>query len=95
MKKQLLGMGLASVVTMVASPSFATGKHHFPVTSLKDKTCYFVPALCKKPEKTGKNPSQPKPEPHAVPEIDAANAALALALITGLVAIRRERCNRS
>lgn len=93
MKKQLLGMGLAAVLAMSASPSFATGKHHFPVVNLKDKICHFLPVLCKKPEKPGKpdKPSKPNPTPHEVPEINAANAGLALALISGLVAIRRER----
>ena len=92
MKKQLLGMGLAATLALAASPSFATGKHFPPSHSFKDKVCHFMPFLCKKPEK----PSKPgKPEkPHSVPEIDAANAGLALALIGGLVAIRRERRNR-
>lgn len=98
MKKQLLGMGLAATLALAASPSFATGKHHPPAFNLKDKVCHFMPFLCKKPEKPGKpvKPGKPtKPEkPHAVPEIDAANAGLALALIGGLVAIRRERRNR-
>lgn len=96
MKKQLLGMGLATVLAMAASPSFATGKHHIPVISLKDKICHFLPVLCKKPEKPSEpgKPSQPTPTPHEVPEINAANAGLALALISGLVAIRRERRKR-
>jgi hypothetical protein len=92
MKKQLLGMGLATVLIMAASPSFATGKHHFPVISLKDKICQLAPVLCKKKEHPGNsNQPGPTPEPHVVPEINAANAGLAFALISGLVAIRRER----
>lgn len=95
MKKQLLGMGLAAVLALAASPSFATGKNFHAKHSLKDLVCHFVPFLCAKPDKPGKpdQPSQPG-QTHSVPEIDAANAGLALALISGLVAIRRERRNR-
>lgn len=92
MKKQLLGMGLAATLALASSSSFATGKHFPPKYGMKDKVCHFLPFLCKKPEKPGK-PGKPE-KPHAVPEIDAANAGLALALIGGLVAIRRERRNR-
>lgn len=95
MKKQLLGMGLAAVLALAASPSFATGKNFHAKHNLKDLVCHFVPFLCAKPDKPGKpdKPSQPG-QTHSVPEIDAANAGLALALISGLVAIRRERRNR-
>jgi hypothetical protein len=95
MKKQLLGVGLAATLALASSSSFATGKHFPPGHSIKDKLCHFLPFLCTKPEKPGKpdKPSQPE-TPHAVPEIDAANAGLALALISGLIAIRRERRNR-
>lgn len=98
MKKQLLGMGLAAVLALAASPSFATGKNFHAKHSLKDLVCHFVPFLCTKPDKPGKpdNPGKPDQpgQTHSVPEIDAANAGLALALISGLVAIRRERRNR-
>jgi len=95
MKKQILGLGLAATLALAASPSFATGNKHHTI-DLKDKICHFLPILCKKPtkpEKPGK-PDHPGTPSHPVPEIDAANAGLALALIGGLVAIRRERRNR-
>jgi hypothetical protein len=95
MKKQILGMGLAAALALASSSSFATGKHFPPAYGLKDKICHFVPFLCAKFEKPGKPDKPSKPEtPHAVPEINAANAGLALALVSGLVAIRRERRNR-
>lgn len=92
MKKQILGLGLAATLALAASPSFATGNKHHTI-DLKDKICHFLPILCKKPTKPGK-PDHPGTPSHPVPEIDAANAGLALALIGGLVAIRRERRNR-
>ncbi|MBC6903992.1 hypothetical protein DWB84_00695 [Saccharophagus sp. K07] len=102
MKKQILGMGLAVTFALAASPSFATGNHHNqPV--IKNPICFFLPFACApaKPDKPGKSEKTEPPKPnhpgtptHSVPEIDAANAGLALALVGGLVAIRRERRNR-
>lgn len=45
----------------------------------------------KKAKKLAKKPNPKSPKAHAVPEIDGSYAALAICLLAGAVAIRRER----
>lgn len=93
MKKQVLGLSLIASLALASAPSHAVGTWGGK-SGLKDKLDTMVCKLApKNPHCTGK-PGPDKPKPHDVPEIDAANAGLALALIGGLVAIRRERRNR-
>lgn len=88
MKKYVFGSSLIASLILASAPSYAVGTwggNSGNKPKLDDKVCKLAP---KNPHCTS------KPAPHAVPEIDAANAGLALALIGGLVAIRRERRNR-
>ena len=90
MKKLVLGATLALSMAMAAAPSYATFGHF-------DKGCSFWDFKCKikqhknKPKPT--EPTKPSTPVQEVPEIDAAGAALALALMGGIVAVRRERRN--
>lgn len=102
MKKQLTGLCVAVMLALTSAPSFATFGHHNPKPII-GIICKILPFLCVKPPVVTppvKPPVTPpvkppvKPPVVAVPEIDAANAGLALALVGGLVAIRRERRNR-
>jgi hypothetical protein len=45
----------------------------------------------KKAEKVAKKNGKKPPQAHAVPEINGSHAALAISLLAGLIAIRRER----
>ncbi len=93
MKKHLFGLSLVASLAFVAGPSYAVGTwggNSGNKGKLDDMVCKLAP---KNPHCTGNTPA-PQPEPHKVPEIDAANAGLALALVGGLLAIRRERRNR-
>lgn len=49
----------------------------------------------KKAEKLAKKKGKKTPEAHAVPEIDGSYAALAISLLAGAVAIRRERYRKA
>jgi hypothetical protein len=95
MKKHLVGLSLVASLAFVAGPSYAVGTwggNSGNKGKLDDMVCKLAP---KNPHCTGSTPApQPEPAPHSVPEIDAANAGLALALVGGLIAIRRERRNR-
>jgi len=89
MMKPIAGLSLVASLVLVASPSFAVGTwggNSGNKPKLDEHVCKKAP---KNPHCTGTTPA-----PSAVPEIDAANAGLALALIGGLMAIRRERRNR-
>lgn len=89
MKKQFIGISLLASLALASASSHAVGTwggNSGNKPKLDDKVCKLAP---KNPHCTGTTPT-----PHEVPEIDAANAGLALALIGGLVAIRRERRNR-
>lgn len=93
MKKHLVGLSLVASLAFVAGPSYAVGTwggNSGNKGKLDDMVCKLAP---KNPHCAGNTPA-PQPEPHKVPEIDAANAGLALALVGGLLAIRRERRNR-
>lgn len=93
MKKQLLGLSLIASMAMLSAPSHAIGTWGGK-SGLKDKLDALVCKLApKNPHCSGSTPKPEKPV-ESVPEIDAANAGLALALIGGIVAIRRERRNR-
>lgn len=91
MKKLVYGLSIAATLAMASAPTYAVGTWGGN-SGNKD---FLDSHVCKK---APKNPhcsgTKPTPQPHAVPEIDAANAGLALALIGGLMAIRRERRNR-
>jgi hypothetical protein len=91
MKKLVYGLSLAASLALVSGPTYAVGTWG----GNSGKKDWLDSHVC---EKAPKNPhcagSTPAPQPHAVPEIDAANTGLALALIGGLMAIRRERRNR-
>jgi len=92
MKKHILGLSLITSLVIASAPSYAVGTwggNSGNKGKLDDKVCKLAP---KNPHCTGKTPGNPAP--HTVPEIDAASSGLALALIGGLVAIRRERRNR-
>jgi hypothetical protein len=95
MKKHLVGLSLVASLAFVAGPSYAVGTwggNSGNKGKLDEFVCKLAP---KNPHCKDSTPApQPQPEPHAVPEIDAANAGLALALVGGLLAIRRERRNR-
>lgn len=77
----------------VAGPSYAVGTwggNSGNKDFLDQHVCERAP---RNPHCTGSTPA-PQPAPHPVPEIDAANAGLALALVGGILAMRRERRNR-
>ena len=90
MKKHIFSLSLIASLALASASSHAVGTwggNSGNKEKLDDKVCKLSP---KNPHCTGTKPGKP----HEVPEIDAANAGLALALIGGLVAIRRERRNR-
>lgn len=91
MNKFLSSLIVVAALSVASTPAFATNYHHGKKMGFVAKVCTIVPGFCAKMKgKQGKK----GPDVQAVPEIDAANAGLALALIGGLVAIRRERRNR-
>lgn len=93
MKKSVYGLSLLASLILISTPSYAVGTWGGK-SGIKDKLDDMVCKLApKNPHCTDAVTPKP-PKPHSVPEIDAANAGLALALIGGLMAIRRERRNR-
>ncbi len=94
MKKLVLGATLALSLATAAAPSYATFGHNKGECSFKVFTflCKFKPFKPVKPTKPTP-PEKPTTPVQEVPEIDAAGAALALALMGGIVAVRRERRN--
>lgn len=91
MNKFLSSLVIVATLSVASTPALATNYHHGKKMGFVTKLCTIVPGFCAKiKDKHGKN----GPGVEAVPEIDAANAGLALALIGGLAAIRRERRHR-
>jgi len=93
--KKVAAILTAAVFLVVASPSFATGSHGG--WKPKASKCWM---FCGKKWKKwngkkykGKKKYHHK-KPKAVPEIDAAGAAISLALVAGVVSIGRERRKR-
>lgn len=88
MRKLLLSLTVITALSMTSATVFAGNYHSGKKMGFIDKVCTIIPGFCAKmKEKHGNHPPNAKP----IPEIDAANAGLALALIGGLVAVRRER----
>lgn len=92
MKKLILGATLALTMATAAAPSYATFGHGKECNYKFSWFCKFKPNKPYKPSKPNK-PNKPSTPVQEVPEIDAAGAALALALMGGIVAVRRERRN--
>lgn len=89
MRKSILGLVLISALSIASSPALAY--EHYKRMGVMERVCEKIPGVCAKmQEQHTKKPSNAQ----AVPEIDAANAGLVLALLGGLVAIRRERRGR-
>ena len=88
MIKQLVTAAVAAVTLAAASPSFAGGKSG--KSHKKAPSCGYICKKIKKYKKSKKKMGK-KPAPKAVPEIDAAGAAISLALLAGVVSIGRER----
>ncbi len=88
MKKIFAALGLAVTLSAISMPSHATfGAHKM------NFFCKYFAYKCQ-PAQQPVNPTTPVTPPtpaHEVPEIDAAGAALALALMGGLLSISRER----
>lgn len=84
MKKLVSALGVALALTLASAPSFATSFETARACTMMDQAS----GKCK-PKK--KEDPGTVVSPDAVPEIDAASAGLALALMGGIVAIRRER----
>lgn len=99
MKKLATVLSAALALSLLASPTFASnaspkGKGEICHEKSHDDACSNAhkPKKAEKPKKADKPKKVDKPkQAHKVPEIDAANAALALALMGGIVALRRER----
>jgi len=99
--KKIVALLTTAILLAVASPSFATGSKNWN----KSSKCYFFCKVAKKfNKKYGKKKfkkykkytkNYKQPQPKAVPEIDAAAAAISLALVAGVVSIGRERRKRS
>lgn len=90
MKKLVLGLTLVTALSVATAPAFATGNYQQKKVKFLEKVCMMIPGVCAKIKEKHMGQTQPT-NVQSVPEIDAANAGLALALIGGLVAIRRER----
>ena len=91
MRKLLLSLTILTALSITSAPVFAGNYHHGQKMGFIAKVCAIIPGFCAKiKEKHGGQ----HPGAQPIPEIDAANAGLALALIGGLVAVRRERRNR-
>lgn len=91
MKKSIIGFALVTALSVAAVPASAGYKHEKRM-GFMEHVCAKIPGICAKFQE--KHAKKSPTAPHAVPEIDAANAGLALALLGGVVAIRRERRNR-
>lgn len=97
MKKAVIVLSAVLALSGVAAPSYATGSHHqkhVKVVEIKTSIHSFLDALLKKlaKHKTSKPNKPGKPTPsHQVPEIDTGSAALVLALMGGVAAVRHER----
>lgn len=94
MKKLCVILSLALTLTAFAAPTHATTPGH---SKIQSKVCMWLPFVCEKlPNKGPKTPKGPKgpkgpPAVHEVPEINGATTGLALALLSGILAIGRER----
>lgn len=83
----VLSAALALALSVAASPVFASnakfpGKGEICHERSHDDAC------------ANSHRAHKPAEAHKVPEIDAANAALAIALMGGIVALRRERAKK-
>lgn len=85
-------LALVTALTMACVPAMA-GTHDNKRMSMSGSVCAMIPGVCAMMQNSrplNANTAQAQ----AVPEIDAASAGLAFALLGGIVAIRRERRNR-
>lgn len=91
MRNSVLGLALVTALSVASAPAFSGVYEHHKKMGVMERICSKIPGVCAKmQERNNKKPYNAQ----AVPEIDAANAGLALALLGGIVAIRRERRNR-
>lgn len=86
------GLALVTALTVASAPAMA-GNHDDKRLSMSDSVCSMIPGVCAMMQNSRPLTAQAE-QAQAVPEIDAASAGLAFALLGGIVAIRRERRNR-
>lgn len=91
MRKFILGFAVVSAFTVASLPASAAYKHEKKMGFVA-QVCAQIPGVCAKMQENQSMKTVASAE--SVPEIDAANAGLALALLGGIVAIRRERRSR-
>lgn len=89
MRKLIIGLAVVTALSVASSPAMAY-EHHKRM-GIMETVCSKIPGVCAKMQEQH---TKKTPTAQPVPEIDAANAGLVLALLGGLVAIRREHRGR-
>lgn len=92
MMHTMKGLALVTALTVASVPAIA-GEHDDKRLSMSGSVCAMIPGVCAMMQDSRPLNTQAA-QAQAVPEIDAASAGLAFALLGGIVAIRRERNRR-